>query len=845
MSLLKPFRSVVPVANNDTATYYVSMQPVTCGPTSAKFVSANLTFQPSTQTLSVNKSPVVYSNTRSVFNLTTSSTPPSSPKIGDLWYDTSTDIQFEYVNDGTNLQWVDITSPLIPGEVKYVYQAVTANQNTNIVYALADSVNNYSNIVTFSVKTINLTDGTVVYWKDLGTANNNPTSLQNRFLSSNTGNVTILNNSSEITRIAIADQAVYSASNTYLQLGFYACASFNRLLSTTDIVPVVDNSSYAPGFLTANLQYIVVGGGGGGGYQGGGGGGGVAVGNVIVSNTTFGSSLNVIVGGGGAGVVDNVLGPGQNGSNSTIGGIYLTLENGTLAPTTTVTAIGGGGGHLAGGSGGGTPGTAPPLSPGTQPSQNPGILYVTNYGNPGGANPTKGGGGGGGANTSAPLGSGQGQNGGSGYRWQFTANTYAGGGGGGAPTFQGFVGTGGVGGGGAGTTAFNPPSGNPGVANTGGGGGGAGQCNCGRPINSGTGGAGGPGTVIFAYQANGTYYTGGTIRRSPALSPGYTIHTFTSPGLLTYNGFTTLSPVPVSFLVVGGGGAGGTGSVGNGAGGGGGGGGIVCGTLIIDPGITYSISVGTGGWQGTVTSPQPNAVGRSGNNSTITGTGTIITALGGGGGSTQGTDGPIAGGSGGGGRGFLTAGTPNPGMAAAQPAQSQTLPAGSTSTNRGFSGGTGFGPRAGGGGGGAGGTGFAANPAGLAPGGPGGIGYTWPLNATIYGGGGGGGSDNAAGTGGPGGGGAGTFVPGPGTATAGTNGLGGGGGGSGQVPLTAAFGGAGGHGVVILAVPNVASPSFIGTGATVSNPPAAPGQTVFTYAAPTPGSTPGTFTFSL
>lgn len=828
MSLLKPFRSVIPVANNDTSIYYVSMQPVACGPTGAKFVSANLTFQPSTQTLTVNKSPVVYGNTKSVFNLSTQSTPPANPKVGDLWYDTSTDIQFEYINDGVNLYWVDVTSPLIPGEVKYVYQAVTANQNTNIIYALADSVNNYSNIITFSVKTINLTDGTIIYWKDLGTANNNPTSLKNRFLSANSGNVIILNNSSEITRTSISDCAVYRTSNTYLQLGFYACASFNRLLSTTDAVSVIDNSNYAEGFLTSNLQYIIVGGGGGGGYQGGGGGGGVAVGNVTVSNTTFDSFLTVITGGGGAGVVDNVLGPGQNGSNSTVSGIF----------SNTIVALGGGGGHLAGGSGGGTPGTAPPLSPATQPSQNPGILYVANYGNPGGANPTKGGGGGGGANTSAPLGSGQGQNGGSGYRWFYSANTYAGGGGGGAPTFQGVVGTGGIGGGGAGTTAFNSPS-NPGTAGTGGGGGGAGQCNCGRPINSGTGGAGGSGVIQFAYLANGTYYSGGTVSRSPGLLPGYTIHTFTSPGLLTYNGFSSLSPVTVSYLLVGGGGSGGTGSAGNGASGGGGGGGVVCGTLVIDPAITYSISVGTGGWPRNC-----DASGRSGNNSTITGTGTIITALGGGGASSQAITGPSTGGSGGGGQGFGTAGTPWVGRPAAQPAQSQTLPAGSTSTNRGFGGGTGFGPRAGGGGGGAGAIGGNSPSGGTTGGGTGGAGYLWPLTGATYAGGGGGGSDNPAGAGGSGGGGAGTNTPAV-SATPGTNNFGGGGGGGMQAPGATTFGGAGGHGVVILAVPNAAAPSFLNTGATVSTPGSAPGQTVFTYTASATGNTAGSFTFRL
>jgi hypothetical protein len=547
MSLLKPFRSVIPVANNDTATYYVSLQPVACGSTDAKFVSANLTFQPSTQTLSVNKSTIQYSNTRSVFNLTPSPTPPTSPKIGDLWYDTSTDIQFEYIFDGVNNQWVDISSPLIPGTVQFVYKNAVGYANANIAYALADSVNNYSNTIVFSVNTVNITDGSTIYWRDVGTANNYTKQFPRFADLANSGNVTIFNNANTtFSRTAIDDfgKFIPPGNNTTMQLAFYSCASFSSFIGSSNAVPIIDNSTRRE---TYQIQYFVLGGGGGGG----------------------------------------------------------------------------------------------------------------------------------------------------------------------------------------------------------------------------------------------------------------------------------------------------SGQTGNGGAGGGGGGGIVCGILNTEFGVTYSISVGTGGWQST---SQLNscAAGTLGNNSTITGTGTIITARGGGGGGGQGTVGPAAGGSGGGGRASGVAGSQRPGSVAAQPGQPQTLPAGSTSTNRGFPGGDGYGPRAGGGGGGAGAIGGSAPAGGTTTGGTGGAGYTWPLNGTTYGGGGGGGSDAPAGGGGPGGGGAGSSSATP--ATAGTNNLGGGGGGTGQ--FSPAFGAKGGHGIVILAVPNLLylAPKF--PGAIVSNPPAAPGMTVLSYTAPTPGSTPGTYTFS-
>ena len=39
---------------------------------------------------------------------TSSATPPSNPTVGDMWYDTSTDILFRYSTDGTTKVWLDI-----------------------------------------------------------------------------------------------------------------------------------------------------------------------------------------------------------------------------------------------------------------------------------------------------------------------------------------------------------------------------------------------------------------------------------------------------------------------------------------------------------------------------------------------------------------------------------------------------------------------------------------------------------------------------------------------------------------------------------------------------------------
>jgi hypothetical protein len=43
--------------------------------------------------------------------------PPAGPDVGDQWYDTTSDVLYEYINDGTSNYWVDTTSPAFAGGV--------------------------------------------------------------------------------------------------------------------------------------------------------------------------------------------------------------------------------------------------------------------------------------------------------------------------------------------------------------------------------------------------------------------------------------------------------------------------------------------------------------------------------------------------------------------------------------------------------------------------------------------------------------------------------------------------------------------------------------------------------
>jgi len=44
---------------------------------------------------------------------TSTSTPPANPTVGDVWYDTSSDILSRWTSDGTNSYWLDITGPTV------------------------------------------------------------------------------------------------------------------------------------------------------------------------------------------------------------------------------------------------------------------------------------------------------------------------------------------------------------------------------------------------------------------------------------------------------------------------------------------------------------------------------------------------------------------------------------------------------------------------------------------------------------------------------------------------------------------------------------------------------------
>ena len=58
------------------------------------------------------------------FTYTAGTSPPGSPVDGDFWYKTTTDILFQWVNDGTTSYWVDVQTPAFSANTPVSTQAI-------------------------------------------------------------------------------------------------------------------------------------------------------------------------------------------------------------------------------------------------------------------------------------------------------------------------------------------------------------------------------------------------------------------------------------------------------------------------------------------------------------------------------------------------------------------------------------------------------------------------------------------------------------------------------------------------------------------------------------------------
>jgi hypothetical protein len=88
-----------------------------------------------------------YANGIAIVNYTASTTPPASPTTGWQWYNTTTDVLYEYITDGTTPYWVDISSPAFAGGV-VANVAISGNilNNANATYDIGSSSQTFKNV---------------------------------------------------------------------------------------------------------------------------------------------------------------------------------------------------------------------------------------------------------------------------------------------------------------------------------------------------------------------------------------------------------------------------------------------------------------------------------------------------------------------------------------------------------------------------------------------------------------------------------------------------------------------------------------------------------------------------
>jgi hypothetical protein len=500
---------------------------------------------------------------------TTSSNPPSSPTVGDIWYDTTIDVIYRYTYDGAGSYWIDITSATVSSNASSGGTSssigITSISIANSAYTILDDTavsntggyiqltgSNFTNTCSVIVGSNNVISTTFVNTSILraqvgaaapgtyhvyvadsltgssaikpngltyslfpvwGTGTSLLTATANisfsRVLSANSDSNIVYSNTS----VLPTGSALLANGYFYGNISVGSDTTYNFDVKATDVELQDTSRTFSlPVTIVYEATYLLVAGGGAGGgrHAGGGGAGGILSGTSIL---TPAQTYTVTIGAGGAATTEFI---GNNGSNSVL------FAN---------TAIGGGGGGVypgagsnpignTGGSGGGS---------GSNNGSSSGAAGTNGQGYAGGGsvydstNDTRPSGGGGGAGAVGTTGTSSVQaNGGIGIISSITGTSlYFGGGGGGSlwcdtGTTNVPAGNGGLGGGGGG--GFQNRAGSIMPASTGGGsalntGGNGGTGSYATNVNGGNGGAntgGGGGGCPQYYGPYGQYGISGS-----------------------------------------------------------------------------------------------------------------------------------------------------------------------------------------------------------------------------------------------------------------------------------------------------------------------------------------------
>ena len=428
-----------------------------------------------------------------------SDTAPSSPSAGNLWYKSDTSALYIYYNDGDSSQWVGVSGPPgADGATGAAGAAATGYGQVPIVYTeppTTHTLNSDGSTSTVQMQAVD-PEGTAITY---GIAYANATNARPNQLA--------------------ADTAINQSTGTFTfdpSTNNSHAGSFKARLSASDGITHATRFVDFNLVFTVDVEYLVIAGGGGSGAGSAAGGGGGAGGYRTATGFTLqpGTAYSITVGAGGAGSTSPDNNNGTNGTDSVFGSI-TAVGGGGGAGTGPASASYAGNGLVGGSGGGGRYGGTG--GAGTSGQGNAGGASTN-----GGARGSGGGGGAGAAGTDGGTGTTAAGSGGAGLASSITGTsvTRAGGGGGATWNSQTYT-NGGAGGGGNGGASASA-----GTANTGGGGGGNGSSVAGQ--------AGGSGVVIIAAQQAASSVSG-TYSLDTSGRSGWHVYTFTAgTGSITF-----------------------------------------------------------------------------------------------------------------------------------------------------------------------------------------------------------------------------------------------------------------------------------------------------------------------
>jgi len=205
-------------------------------------------------------------------SISSSNTAPVSPTVGDFWYDTEEDILFQYIDDGANDIWVDLSgdpaqvvagtpnkqfyaNKVQIGTSQYLLDTFPAAGNTLVAWTVSAKDNVGNNIRSSSIQSVN--DGTDVYWTEYGIIQSNSSVNVVTFNSNiSSGNVRLYTTGDSI-NVSVTFQRLLLGSDTttgYIMGGTAGPSGPTGTIENTSGIIKTTNTSISTSSTTGALQ---------------------------------------------------------------------------------------------------------------------------------------------------------------------------------------------------------------------------------------------------------------------------------------------------------------------------------------------------------------------------------------------------------------------------------------------------------------------------------------------------------------------------------------------------------------------------------------------------------------